>query len=117
MKKIIVTILKISFALLIISLLFTIFDNDTDKDKSEEKISTEKQDIAPIEKKKEVKKTEYDLLKESSTLIGKWKMEFTVGNLGYVMIEFYKRDGEYFEVWIENNNATIRKLVKHLSFI
>ena len=39
-------------------------------------------------------------------------MEFTVGNLGYVMIEFYKRDGEYFEVWIENNNATIRKLVK-----
>jgi hypothetical protein len=38
-------------------------------------------------------------------------MEFTVGNLGYVMIEFYKRDSEYFEVWIENN-ATIKKLVK-----
>ena len=111
MKKLIITILKISFILLIISLLFTVFD--TDKDKSEEKISTEKQDIAPIEKKKEVKKTEYDLLKENSTLIGAWKMEFTAElDLGYdVIIEFYSRDNEYFEVMIENN-AFIQKLVK-----
>lgn len=38
-------------------------------------------------------------------------MQFTVGNLRGVMIEFYKKDGEYFEVLIENN-ATIKKLVK-----
>ena len=114
MKKLIITILKISFILLIISLLFTVFD--TDKDKSEEKISTEKQDIAPIEKKKEVKKTEYDLLKEGSNLIGYWKVVSTLKGYRFgetlYRIEIYNKNEEFFEVMIEKTK-TIKTLIKN----
>ena len=89
--------------LLCVPLIFSCGENK-EKDNTE---NTEKQE----ENVQKEEKTEYGLLKDSSTLIGKWKMEFTVGNLGYVIIEFYNRDDEYFEVWIENN-ATIKKLVK-----
>lgn len=58
-----------------------------------------------------VEKSEYELLKEGSTLIGRWKMEFTFGNIKPLTIEFYERDNEYFEVMIEKS-ANIKKLVK-----
>ena len=56
--------------------------------------------------------SEYELMKESSELVGKWIMEWTFGNQDRnFLIEFYNKDGEYFEVWLEDN-PTIKKLVK-----
>lgn len=56
-------------------------------------------------------KSGYELLLEGSTLVGRWKMEFTIGNIKPLTIEFYERDNEYFEVIIENT-PNIKKLVK-----
>ena len=97
--------------LLTILSLIIIFSCSNNKKENEE-TNTNKE----IENKEEknndnIEKSEYELMKESSELVGKWIMEFTVGKQEKVLIEFYNKDGEYFEVW-SGVNPTIRKLVK-----
>jgi len=54
-------------------------------------------------------KSEYELLIEGSKLVGRWKMEFTIGNIKPRTIEFYERDNKYFEIWITQNPYSVLK--------
>ena len=58
-----------------------------------------------------IEKPEHEILIEGATLIGKWKMETTIGPYLSMTIEFYEKDKEYFEV-VTENTPTINKLVK-----
>tara|TARA_Y100000589_G_C26945055_1_gene544035 strand:+ start:278 stop:691 length:414 start_codon:yes stop_codon:yes gene_type:complete len=58
--------------------------------------------------------SEYIQLKNNSKLIGKWKFIYTVKGLEDkgTLIEFYKNNDNYFEVWIEKKSISVKKLTK-----
>ena len=93
---------KLLLLLLCMPLIFSCGENTEENNNPE---NTKKQE----ENIQYSSKTEYDLLKESSTLIGKWKMELLFTPEISCNIEFYNRDSEYFEVQIENNDSAIYK--------
>ena len=63
---------------------------------------------------KQQKNSEYFQLKDNSKLIGKWKFIYTVKGLEDkgTLIEFYKQNDDYFEVWIEKKSISVKKLIK-----
>ncbi len=60
-------------------------------------------------------KSEYEILKEESQVIGKWKIVSTLKGWKYnetlYIIEIYQRDNDYFEV-MKTKGETIKRLYK-----
>lgn len=74
-------------------------------DKSDEDISL----VEEIDLNTVIEKSEYELLRDSSILVGRWKEEWTAGIT--LNVEFFRKGDEYFEVRTEGT-PVINKLIK-----
>ena len=105
-------VFQILITIWILSLIFSFLNDDEQETTKKEVV---KKEVVKKEVIKKIKKskTEYDLLKEKSILLGKWNMEFTNKGLenNSVIIEIYKNGETYIEVWKENK-ISIKNLIK-----